>query len=76
MGIVYPSFPKPLCKFLIQMMFGLQSSKNIKLSNVGGALDEPVLLKKTAGRLSRNLKEEGPPERNSTRLSPLKVRPK
>jgi len=63
MGIVYPRFPKPLCNFLSQMVFALQSSKDIKLSNVAGALDEPVLLKKTAGRLSRNLKEEGPGEK-------------
>jgi len=41
------------------MVFGLQSSKDIKLSNVARALDEPVSLKKTAERLSRNLKEEG-----------------
>jgi len=62
-GIVYPRFPKPLCKLLIQMVLSLQSSKDFKLSNVAGALDEAVLLKKTAGRLSRNLKEESPGEK-------------
>jgi len=51
-------FSKKICKFFNQRVLGLQSSKDIKLSNGAGTLDEPVLLKKTAGRLSRNLKEE------------------
>lgn len=59
MGIVSPHFSKPLCKFLNQMVFGLQSSKDIKLSNVSRALDEPIALKKTEERLSRNLKTAG-----------------
>ena len=32
MGIVSPHFLKPLCKFLNQMVFGLQSEKDIKLT--------------------------------------------
>lgn len=59
MGIVSPHFSKPLCKFLNQMVFGLQSAKDIKLSNVARALDEPIALKKTEERLSRNLGAEG-----------------
>lgn len=59
MGIVSPHFSKPLCKFLNQMVFGLQSAKDIKLSNVARALDEPIALKKTEERLSRNLAAEG-----------------
>ena len=34
MGIVSPHFSKPISKFLNQMVFGLQSAKDIKLSNV------------------------------------------
>jgi len=56
LGIVYPHFSRPLCKFLQQMLFGMQASGDIKLSNIGRALDEPISLKKTEERLSRNLK--------------------
>jgi len=59
LGILYPHFSKPTCKFLKQMVFGLQASKDIKLSNVARALDESIALKKTEERLSRNLKTEG-----------------
>ncbi len=59
MGIVSPHFSRPQCKFLKQMVFGLQSAKDIKLSNVARALDEPIALKKTEERLSRNLAAEG-----------------
>lgn len=59
MGIVSPHFSKPLCKFLYQMVFGLQSAKDIKLSNVARALDESIALKKTEERLSRNLAAKG-----------------
>lgn len=59
MGIVSPHFSKPICKFLNQMVFGLQSAKDIKLSNVARALDEDIALKKTEERLSRNLAAEG-----------------
>ncbi|MCK4565074.1 MAG: transposase [Verrucomicrobia bacterium] len=59
MGIVSPHFSKPISKFLKQMVFGLQSAKDIKLSNVARALDESIALKKTEERLSRNLKAEG-----------------
>ena len=55
MGILYPNFSKPMCKFLNQMVFGLQSARDIKLSNVARTLDEPIALKKTEERLSRNL---------------------
>ena len=56
MGIVYPHFSKPTSKFLQQMGFGMQSSGDIKLSNIGRALDEQIPLKKIEERLSRNLK--------------------
>lgn len=45
------------------MAFGLQSAKDIKLSNVARALDESIALKKTEERLSQNLAEEGMDEK-------------
>jgi hypothetical protein len=55
MGIVFPHFSKPLYNFLHQMVFGIQSAKDIKLSQIARSLDEPVALKKTEERLSRNI---------------------
>ena len=59
MGIVFPHFSKPTCKFLHQMVFAIQSAKDIKLSQIARALDEPVSLKKTEERLSRNIQTAG-----------------
>ena len=59
MGIVFPHFSKPACKFFHQMVFGIQSSKDINLSEIARALDAPVSLKKTEERLSRNIQAEG-----------------
>jgi len=59
MGIVFPHFSKPTCKFLHQMVFGIQSAKDIKLSEIARSLDESVALKKTEERLSRNILTAG-----------------
>lgn len=59
MGIVFPHFSKPVCKFLHQMVFGIQAAKDIKLSQIARSLDEPVSLKKTEERLSRNIQTQG-----------------
>ncbi len=48
--------PKPLAKFVAQMLFGIQSSQDVKLSNIGRALGEAIPLIRTENRLSRNLK--------------------
>lgn len=56
MGIVSPHFSKPMSKFLYEMVFGVQAARDIKLSNIARALDEPIALKKTEERLSRNIK--------------------
>lgn len=47
---------KPLAKFVSQMLFGIQSSQDVKLSNVGRSLREAIPLIRTEKRLSRNLK--------------------
>lgn len=59
MGIFSPHFSKPRLKFIEQMVFGIQASKDVKLSNISRALDESISLKKTEERLSRNLDTPG-----------------
>ena len=48
--------PKPLGKFVAQMLFGIQASQDVKLSNIGRALGEVIPLIRTEKRLSCNLK--------------------
>ena len=48
--------PKPLGKFVTQMLFGIQASQDVKLSNISRALGEALPLIQTEKRLSRNLK--------------------
>ena len=47
---------KPLAGFVSEMLFGIQSSQDVKLSNISRALQEEVALIRTEKRLSRNLK--------------------
>jgi len=47
---------KPLTKFVSQMLFGIQASQDVKLSNIARSLKEEIPLMKTENRLSRNLK--------------------
>ncbi len=47
---------RPLEKFVGQMLFGIQASQDVKLSNIARSLKEEILLIKTEDRLSRNLK--------------------
>jgi len=48
---------KPLSRFVSQMLFGIQSSQDVKLSNIGRSLGEDIPLIRTEKRLSRNLKK-------------------
>lgn len=43
-------------KFVTQMLFGIQASQDLKLSNIARSLKEEISLIKTETRLSRNLK--------------------
>ncbi len=45
-----------LAKFTAHMLFGIQASQDVKLSNIARALQEEIALIKTENRLSRNLK--------------------
>lgn len=49
---------RPLEKFVGQMLFGIQASQDVKLSNIGRSLKEEIPLNKTEDRLSRNLQAE------------------
>ena len=47
---------KPLEKFVGQMLFGIQASQDVKLSNIARSLKDEIPLIKTEDRLSRNLR--------------------
>ncbi len=50
------SLSKPLAGFVSEMLFGIQSSQDVKLSNIARSLKEEITLIRTEKRLSRNLK--------------------
>ena len=50
---------KPMTRFLQEMVYGISASGDVKLSNIGRALQEEIPLKKTEERLSRNLQQKG-----------------
>jgi hypothetical protein len=49
---------RPLEKFACQMMFGIQASQDVKLSNIARSLKEEIPLIETEKRLSRNLRAD------------------
>jgi len=49
---------KPLRNFVGQMLFGIQASQDVKLSNIARSLEEDLSLIKTEDRLSRNLQAQ------------------
>ena len=49
---------KPLRNFVGEMLFGIQASQGVKLSNIARTLQEELPLLKTEDRLSRNLQAE------------------
>ena len=46
---------KPLRTFVGEMLFCIQASQDVKLSNIARSLQEDIALIKTEDRLSRNL---------------------
>ena len=48
-------YRKPVRKWMVQMLYGIQASKDVKLSNIARSLNEEIPLIKTETRLSRNL---------------------
>jgi hypothetical protein len=49
MGIFSPHFLKPKQQFIRDMIFGIQAAKDVKLSSITQALDEPISMRKTEG---------------------------
>jgi hypothetical protein len=54
-GIISGGLPKVKCRLVKEMIYGIQASKDVKLSNISRALQEDIPLIKTEDRLSRNL---------------------
>ena len=59
LGIFSARFSKPVRRFIGQMVFGIQAAQDVKLSQIGRELQEPIRIGKVENRLSRNLAHEG-----------------
>ena len=57
-GIISKPYCKTTQRFFKEMLYGIQASQDIKLSNIGRSLQEDIALIKTEDRLSRNLGKE------------------
>ncbi len=57
-GILSHGLPKTKQRLIRELIYGIQASKDVKLSNISRALQEPIPLIKTENRLSRNLDDE------------------
>ncbi|OPY68893.1 MAG: hypothetical protein A4E57_01492 [Syntrophorhabdaceae bacterium PtaU1.Bin034] len=54
-GIISKGLPKAKQRLIREMIYGIQASKNVKLSHITRSLNESIPLIKTEDRLSRNL---------------------
>jgi len=54
-GIISKGFPKAKKRLIKELLYGIQATKDMKLSNISRSLNEQQLLIKTEDRLSRNL---------------------
>ena len=68
-GMLVKDFPKPDQKFITEVIYGIQASKDVKLSNIGRALKEKISLKKTEDRLSYNISKEDISHKINERIS-------
>jgi hypothetical protein len=59
---------KPDRKFIREVIYGIQASKDVKLSNIARSLGETIPLIKTEWRLSRNASKEDFTDEMNTRL--------
>jgi hypothetical protein len=57
-GIISKGFKKPKKRLVKEMLYGIQASKDVKLSNIARTLKEDQPLIKTEDRLSRNLDDQ------------------
>ncbi len=51
-------FKKPRKKFMVEMLYGIQASKDVKLCNIARSLNQEIALIKTEPRLSRHVGRE------------------
>ena len=54
-GIISKGFPKAKRSLIKELLYGIQATKDVKLSNISRSLNEQQSLIKTEDRLSRNL---------------------
>ena len=54
-GELSRGFPKVLSRFVAEMIYGIQARQSVRLTEVSRALAEPIPIKKTVERLSRQL---------------------
>ena len=57
-GIISKGLSKTMARMVKEIIYGIQASKDVKLSNISRALQEDIALIKTEERLSRNLSSE------------------
>jgi hypothetical protein len=62
-GIISKRFKKPKQRLIKEMLYGIEASKDVKLSNIARTLKEDQALIKTEERLSRSLDDEDFTER-------------
>ncbi|MCX6561483.1 MAG: transposase [Candidatus Aminicenantes bacterium] len=55
-GELSRGFPKVLARFVAEMIYGIQARQSVRLTEVSRALAEPIPIKKTVERLSRQLR--------------------
>ena len=65
---------KPLQRFVGEMLFGIQASQDVKLSNIARSLEEDIPLIKTEDRLSRHLQAKALESHLGPRLASLASR--
>jgi hypothetical protein len=54
-GELSRGLPKVVGRFIAEMLYGVQARQSVRLTEVSRALDEPIAIKKTVERLSRQL---------------------
>lgn len=54
-GELSRGLPKVVGRFIAEMLYGVQARQSVRLTEVSRALDEPISIKKTVERLSRQL---------------------
>ena len=70
-GILAKNLTKPQKRFFKEMLYGIQASKDIKLSSISRSLQEEIPLIKTENRLARNLSSKDISESTNRTISHL-----